>query len=78
MFENCLLTTLFEAQRVYLDMNAEDNFHIKRYEITQMLLLPSNRKSHIGLRLGYLHLLLARSKDQDQGEGHAHFYCKHS
>ena len=35
------------------------------------LLLPSNRKSYIGVRLAYSHLTLTHFKDADQG--HAYF-----
>ena len=72
---NCHKLRCFESQCLYLDINDKDNFHIKSYEIRLIfiLLVPSNRKSHTGFRFGYLHLILAHSKDQDQGESPEYF-----
>ena len=51
------------------------NSNIFPVEMTGLiLLLPQNRKLHMGWRLWYLHLTLTHSKDQDEG----HICRKHT
>ena len=47
------------------------NTNTMEIKIRQQLLLPSNMKSYLGVRLAYLHLALTNSKGEYQG--HAHF-----
>ena len=54
--------------------------HLSTVNISQLrkgqtLLLPTNRKSHVGgFRLAHLNLILVHSKGPSQG--YAHFYCE--
>ena len=43
--------------------------------LLEILLLPSNRKSYVGIRMACLHLTLTNSKGQCQG--HTHFVCEY-
>ena len=49
------------------------NKQIKRWQMWQILLLRTHRKSHVTFRLAYLHFTVAHYKSQ--GQGHAHFEC---